>query len=79
MCLYGSHNSFVQDTPLSIHTAQYINELQSTRRGIKDGWYAMNEDGVPSFGPFSNRETCLSRIFQFAAWSQSSELRHRPV
>jgi hypothetical protein len=62
---------------MNIHTARYFNEIQSNRRGIKDGWYAMNADGVPAFGPFSNRETCLSRIFQFSTWSKSSELRHR--
>jgi hypothetical protein len=61
------------------HTAQYVNERQSDLRGIKDGWYAMSADGALAFGPFSNREACLSRIFQFAAWSKSSELRHRPV
>jgi hypothetical protein len=64
---------------VNVHTARYFNEIQSSRRGIKDGWYAMNEKGIPAFGPFSNRETCLSRIFQFATWSKSSELRHRPV
>jgi hypothetical protein len=64
---------------MNIHTAGYVNEIQSNRRGIKDGWYAMNAEGVPAFGPFSNRETCLSRIFQLATWSKSSELRQRPV
>jgi hypothetical protein len=64
---------------MNVHTAQYINESQSTLRGIKNGWYAMNTDGLLAFGPFSNREACLSRMFQFSAWSKSSGLRHRPV
>jgi len=61
------------------YTPQYMNDRQSRLRGIKDGWYAMDHDGSVAFGPFSNRETCLSRIFQFAAWSKSSALRDRPV
>lgn len=61
------------------HTPCYINERQSDLRGIKDGWYAVDANGVLAFGPFFNRETCLSRIVQFAAWSKSSLLRHRPV
>ena len=61
------------------HTARYVNEPQSVLRGIKHGWYAMDGNGRLAFGPFFNRETCLSRIFQFAAWSKSSALRQRPV
>ena len=61
------------------HTPQYVNERQSGLRGIKDGWYAMDGEGRIAFGPFFNRETCLSRIFQFAAWTKSSALRQQPV
>jgi hypothetical protein len=68
-----------QTKPADAHTARYVNEPQSVMRGIKDGWYAMDGDGRLAFGPFFNRETCLSRIFQFAAWSKSSALRQRPV
>ena len=56
----------------------YINDRQSDIRGIKPGWYAMAEDGDLSFGPFSNRENCLTRISQFVSWSTSFELRRRP-
>jgi hypothetical protein len=61
------------------HTPQFVNDGQSALRGIDGGWYAMDGDGRYAFGPFLNRETCLSRIFQFATWSKSSALRHRPV
>jgi hypothetical protein len=61
------------------YTAQYLNERQSDLRGIKDGWYAIDANGAVAFGPFSNRETCLTRIFHCLAWSKSSALRHRPV
>ena len=57
----------------------YINEHQSDLRGVKDGWYAMNGAGQLSFGPFPNRENCLSRISQFVSWTASSALRQRPV
>jgi hypothetical protein len=42
----------------------YINEDQSDIRGIKDGWYAMKEDGHLSWGPFSTREDCIMKISQ---------------
>jgi hypothetical protein len=61
------------------YTAQYMNERQSALRGVKNGWYAIDALGSPAFGPFSNRETCLTRIARLAAWSKSSALRHRPA
>jgi len=39
----------------------YINETQSDIRCIKDGWYAMDDVGNLSTGPFSSREECVSR------------------
>jgi hypothetical protein len=61
------------------HTPCYVNERQSGLRGITNGWYAMDADGNLSFGPFANRENCMTRIFQFRSWSTSSLLRHRPI
>lgn len=46
-------------------TARFMNEPQSIFRGVKDGWYAMDGKGNLSFGPFPNRENCLTRISQF--------------
>jgi hypothetical protein len=57
----------------------YVNEIESEFRRIKDGWYAMNRAGRISFGPFANRENCLSRIHQLERWSASSALRQRPI
>jgi hypothetical protein len=37
----------------------YISEDRSDMRGIKPGWYAMEDDGKLSSGPFSSREECL--------------------
>ena len=43
-------------------TPRHINELQSDRRGVKDGWYSINESDKLGCGPFENREDCLSAI-----------------
>jgi hypothetical protein len=44
--------------------SHYINENQSDMRGIKPGWYAMDDDGNLSSGPFSSHEACLRRVTQ---------------
>jgi hypothetical protein len=44
----------------------YINERQSDLRGVKEGWYAMDERGILLIGPFSDQEICLTRIGQAA-------------
>lgn len=36
----------------------YINERQSDIRGIKDGWYSMDDAGTLRFGPFFSRQEC---------------------
>ena len=64
---------------MTIHTPCYVNERQSDLRGIKSGWYAMEGDGSLSFGPFANRENCMTRIFQFKSWSTLSALRGRTI
>jgi hypothetical protein len=42
----------------------YINENKSDMRGIKPGWYGIENDGNLSSGPFSSREECIRRITQ---------------
>ena len=42
----------------------YINEGRSEMRGIKPGWYAIEDDGKLCSGPFSTRQECLSRHAQ---------------
>jgi hypothetical protein len=39
----------------------YVNENKSDMWSIKPGWYAMDEDGSLSSGPFSSSEECLNR------------------
>ena len=42
----------------------YISENKSDMRGIKHGWYAIEDDGNLSSGPFSSREECVTEITQ---------------
>jgi hypothetical protein len=42
----------------------YINEDKSDMRGIKPGWYAIEDDGNLSSGPFFSIEECVKRITQ---------------
>jgi hypothetical protein len=37
----------------------YISENKSDMRGIKPGWYTMDNDGNLVSGPFSSREKCV--------------------
>ena len=39
----------------------HINENQSDIRCIKDGWYAMDDAGNLSSGPYASREECVRR------------------
>jgi hypothetical protein len=42
----------------------YINENKSDMRSIKSGWYAVDEKGSLSAGPFVSHEECLQRSNQ---------------
>ena len=53
----------------------YIGESKSDMRGIKCGWYAIEEDGDLSSGPFSNREECVRRINQPTNGTGASKLQ----
>ena len=44
--------------------SHYINENESDMRGIKHGWYAIENDGNLSSGPFSSLEECVKRNTQ---------------
>lgn len=48
-------------------TPRHINEAESDRRGVKDGWYGMNGIGKLGCGPFHNKQECLSAINQQSA------------
>jgi len=40
----------------------YMSETKSDMRGIKQGWYAIEDDGALYSGPFSSFEECAKRI-----------------
>jgi hypothetical protein len=42
----------------------YISEDHSDIGGIKHGWYAVEDDGSLSSGPFFSREECINGITQ---------------
>jgi hypothetical protein len=42
----------------------YVSEAKSDMRGIKAGWYAIEDDGTLYSGPFSSFEECVDRIAQ---------------
>ena len=42
----------------------YISEGKSDMRGIKQGWYAIEDDGSLSSGPFPGFEECVTKISQ---------------
>ena len=56
----------------------YINEDKSDMRGIKPGWYAMEDNGTLSSGPFSSRHECLGRDTQEMNGSIPPNVRQRP-
>jgi hypothetical protein len=56
----------------------YINELHSDLRGVKEGWYAIDERGNLLWGPFSNRENCLIGISKYAYWAGFKHQRIAP-
>jgi hypothetical protein len=45
--------------PMSELIPHRISEAQSDMRGVKEGWYMMDEEGNLTFGPFSSRDGCL--------------------
>jgi hypothetical protein len=58
--------------------SHYINENKSDIRGVKPGWYAIEDDGNLSSGPFSSREECVKRINQPMNGMMKSKLQRPP-
>jgi hypothetical protein len=48
----------------TVTAPHYINEDKSDMRGIRPGWYAIEDDGNISSGLFSSRQECVKRITQ---------------
>jgi len=56
----------------------FINDDRSEMRGIKSGWYAVDDNGNLSSGPFSSRELCIIGFTRPTSDPLPSELRSRP-
>jgi hypothetical protein len=48
----------------TVTAPHYIGEDKSEMRRIKPGWYAIEDDGNISSGPFPSRQECVKRITQ---------------
>ena len=46
---------------IPVTVPHYVSENKSDMRGIKPGWYAMDDDGNLVSGPFSSREECVKK------------------
>jgi hypothetical protein len=57
---------------------RYISENQSDMRGIKHGWYAIEDDGKLSSGPFPSLEACLTKISEPAIGTMAPKLEEGP-
>ena len=57
-----AQSSLGRQTTMTI--PRYVNEVISDVRGIKSGWYAMDDVGNLSTGPFSSKAECLGSIIQ---------------
>jgi hypothetical protein len=56
----------------------YVSENKSDMRGIKHGWYAIEEDGALSSGPFASFAECIRRIGQSTNRTMASESQRGP-
>jgi len=54
---------------------QYISDDKSDMRGIKSGWYVIEDDGTLSSGPFSSLVECVTRITQPTNGTMASKLQ----
>jgi hypothetical protein len=62
----------------TVTAPHYISDDKSDVRGIKPGWYTIEDDGNLSSGPFSSREECVKGITQPTNGAMASKLRRGP-
>jgi hypothetical protein len=56
----------------------FIGESKSDMRGIKQGWYAIEDDGSLSSGPFPSFEVCVTKISQPENGTMAPKLQEAP-
>jgi hypothetical protein len=59
----------------TVTAPHYISDDKSEMRGIKPGWYAVEDAGDLTAGPFSSREECVKRITQPTNGTMESKLQ----
>ena len=59
----------------TVTVPHHVSENKSDIRGIKPGWYAIEDDGNLSSGPFSSRDECVKRITQATNGTTALQLR----
>ena len=64
----------MNDAPRTV--PYYINEAKSDMRGIKSGWYAIDEDGNLVFGPFDTYDQCVERDIRPTYLMLATSLEH---
>jgi hypothetical protein len=64
MYMAGGIAPHLEMTTVDYFVPYYINEQQSEIRGIKRGWYTMDERGELCSGPFLSPSECLRRVSQ---------------
>jgi hypothetical protein len=62
----------------TVTAPHYNSDDKSDVSGIKPGWYAIEDGGNLSSGPFSSREECVKRITQPTNGAMASKLRRGP-
>jgi hypothetical protein len=56
---YATALEYAEIIAVNYFIPYYVNDVQSDIRGIKCGWYAMDERGKLGAGPFSSAGECL--------------------
>jgi hypothetical protein len=57
---------------------RYVDEIQSRMRGLKVAWYAVDNEGTITAGPYPNRDECIARISQIPERLRGPDLWRRP-
>jgi hypothetical protein len=57
---------------------RYVDETQSRMRGLQVAWYAVDNEGTITAGPYPNRDECIARISQIPERWRGPDLWRRP-
>jgi len=65
-------------TSATMTVPHYIRENKSDMHGMKHDWYAIEDDGNLSSGPFPSFEECVTKISQPANGTTAPKLQQGP-